>query len=303
MKRNLLLGNYWMPILVEILFALLPTLQAQDYSFRVEISGEGDPVLLIPGLTCDGSVWDGTVETLAADYECHVLTLPGFAGQPAIAMENAYLPIVAEEIIQYIKAKQLTKPTIIGHSLGGFLALYIASKKPDLLEKMVIVDAYPFLAAIQNPAATSESMKPMAEKMKENYINQNDELYKSQLMVALNSMIATQDSIPVAMEWGMKSDRPTAAQAMYDLYTLDLREEIAKVKSPALVLGAWIAYEQYGVTREMTLNNLKSQYHKLANVQIKLSDKGKHFLMWDDPKFTNKEILRFLKGESAASGE
>ena len=287
MKKSILL-------FIEFIFLANSFLSAQNYSFRIDISGEGTPVVLIPGFTCDGQVWDNTVDVLSANYQCHVLTLPGFSNQPAIEFEETYLPVIADEIVKYIQEKELESPILIGHSLGGMLGLDIAIDNPELLSKLVIVDAFPFLAAAQNPMATVESMKPFAENMKTSYLNQNEEMYKSQIKMALESMIGTKDSIPVALNWGMTSDRKTAAQAMYDLYTTDLRDQLNKIKSPTLVLGAWVAYKDYGVTEEMITQTFNTQYSSLENVQIKLSNKGRHFLMWDDPEFTHGEIKSFL---------
>ena len=51
--------------------------------FAVTVTGSGRPMILIPGLSCGGNVWDGTVTHFKDRYECHVVTLAGFAGQPA----------------------------------------------------------------------------------------------------------------------------------------------------------------------------------------------------------------------------
>ena len=272
-----------------------PDLGAQDQVFKVEIVGEGSPILLIPGLSCPAAVWGQTVAVLSQSYTCHVITLPGFAGQPAIEFGESYLPGIAAEIITYIERKELANPIVIGHSLGGFLALDLASKKPELLAKIVVVDAFPFLAAAQNPMATVETMKPFAENMKKGMLGQTDEQYQAQLGMALKSMICTEDSIPVATQWGLDSDRNTVAQAMYDLYTTDLRGELSEIKIPTLVLGAWIAYQDYGVTKAMIQSTFDGQYSQLEGVKIQLSDLGKHFLMWDDPEFMMGEIQAFLQ--------
>src|SRR3954452_20806767 len=52
--------------------------------FVARVSGSGPPMILIPGLANGGNVWDGTVAHFQGRYECHVVTLAGFAGQPAI---------------------------------------------------------------------------------------------------------------------------------------------------------------------------------------------------------------------------
>src|SRR5437763_12029505 len=101
-------------------------------TFRVQVIGNGAPMILIPGLSSSGDVWKSTVIHYQNKYQCHVLTLAGFAGEPAVN-EDAFLDRVKNDIIAYIKENHLEKPVIIGHSLGGFLALWIASTEPALI--------------------------------------------------------------------------------------------------------------------------------------------------------------------------
>src|SRR5690606_9878809 len=100
--------------------AAAPAPSAQYTAFTVRVVGQGPPVLLIPGLSCDGSVWDATVEHLHSKYQCHVFSLAGFAGTPAV--EPPFLSQVHKQIVHYVKAEKLDHPSIIGHSLGGTMA-------------------------------------------------------------------------------------------------------------------------------------------------------------------------------------
>src|SRR5689334_20013832 len=71
-------------VLLPILGAAASTADAQKQSpFTVKVVGKGRPMILIPGLMCSGDVWDTTVEHYKSSYECHVLTLAGFAGRAA----------------------------------------------------------------------------------------------------------------------------------------------------------------------------------------------------------------------------
>src|SRR4051812_44907803 len=101
-----------------------------NLSFVVKVTGKGTPIILIPGLSSSGAVWDGTVAHLKDHYECHVLTLAGFAGQPRI--ENPFLETVRNDLTAYIRQHKLDHSIIIGHSLGGFLALWLATHDPEL---------------------------------------------------------------------------------------------------------------------------------------------------------------------------
>ncbi|KYG78544.1 hypothetical protein AWW68_06570 [Roseivirga spongicola] len=255
-------------------------------------------MIMIPGLTCDGAVWDTTIEALGDQYQYHVLTLPGFAGQaPLENLEAGFFDQVRTLVYNYIDEKQIEKPIIVGHSLGGFLALQIGIEKPDLAEKLVIVDALPFMTAIQMPTATEESAKPFAENMKQQMraaANQTDEQKRTFQQMQLQSLIRNKKYIETATNWGVSSDMNTVAQAMYEMYTTDIRADLAKIKVPTLVLGAWAAYESYGSTKESVMNMYQAQYSKHQHLDLDLSEGGYHFIMWDDPEFFHNWLNKFL---------
>src|SRR5580704_4477500 len=108
-------------------------------SFHVDVTGHGQPMILIPGFASSGKTWDSTVAHYKDHYECHVLTLAGFAGEPRI--EAPFLETVRKDLAAYIRANKMNKPVIVGHSLGGFLALWLAEQEPNLVGPLVIVDS------------------------------------------------------------------------------------------------------------------------------------------------------------------
>src|SRR5439155_16761665 len=97
--------------------------------FAVKVTGKGKPIIFIPGLACSGEVWDSAVEHYKDHNECHVLTLAGFAGQPALKDKSAYLETIRKAIVAYIKEKKLDKPVVVGHSLGGYLVFALAASE------------------------------------------------------------------------------------------------------------------------------------------------------------------------------
>jgi N-formylmaleamate deformylase len=296
-KSKLAIGMLFIS-LMSLLFAHHHVHGAVKATLKTEVIGEGKHVLMIPGLTCDGAVWDSTIEAMGDGYQYHVLTLPGFAGNaPLEDLEAGFFAQVQEMVLDYIDKKGLEKPIIIGHSLGGFMALNIAIARPELPEKLVIVDALPFLTAIQMPQATAESAKGFAQSMKTQMAASINQTYAQRFAFQkqmLTTMINDQEQINIAADWGAKSDMPTVAQAMYEMYTTDIRGELDVIQVPTLVLGAWIAYQDYGVSRESNMANYKAQYAKLEGVQVDMTDKGNHFIMWDDPEFFNNWLAKFL---------
>ncbi|MBX4420858.1 hypothetical protein K4H00_22915, partial [Mycobacterium tuberculosis] len=77
--------------------------------------------------------------------------------------------------------------------------------------------------------------------------------------------------------WGEASDRQTTADAMHAVMTTDLRDSIASITAPTLVLGSWAGYQPMGGTEDGTRAVFQAQYANLQGVQIAMSAQGFHF--------------------------
>jgi N-formylmaleamate deformylase len=284
--------------ILALSLALASALAAQQ-PFQVKVSGHGQPMILIPGLSSSGETWETTVAHYRDRFECHVLTVAGFAGVPRVPAP--ILDQVRDGLADYIRAHKLARPVIVGHSLGGFLALALAVKYPELPGRLVIVDSYPFLAGVMDPQATPETARQMAAQMRQYMDPQSQEDYERYVKsgVGTRGMVTSDAGFERLIQWGLASDRTAVADAMAELLTADLRAELAAIKSPTLVLAAWAGYKQYGATRESTLANLRAQYAKLSGVEFRVTDTARHFMMWDDPAWFFAAVDGFL----AQSGE
>ncbi len=263
---------------------------SQLKAFKVEITGKGQPVILIPGYSCSGDVWKETVQHLQSRYECHVLTLAGFAGTPAI--DAPVLKSVRDEIIKYTREKKLYKPVLIGHSLGSFMALWVSSTAPDLFGKLVCVDGMPFLSALNDPAANADSLKvnPMynpATAIK-NFENLPNDGFIEYTAKAMNSQVSDTAKARMIATWQYLSNRRTLALTLLDLATTDLRKDIVRIKQPILVLGSIY------MTKENSYKLIGEQFKGAKQVTIHVAD-SKHFIMYDQPLWFYKEIDQFLQ--------
>jgi len=246
-------------------------------------------MILIPGLASSGETWDSTVARYQDRYECHVLTLAGFAGVPRIS--GPMLDKVRDELAAYIRDKKLVKPLIVGHSLGGFLTLSLASKYPDLPGKLIIVDAVPSLAAMFQPDITAAQAKAQSAMTRQYMTSQPQTAEATRAMI---KQMATADAdVDRIVGWGRASDYSAIVDAMTEMYGADLRDDIAAIRSPTLVLATWIGYKEY-TDRAKTEANLRREYSKLEGVDIRISDTSRHFIMYDEPQWFFKQIDGFL---------
>jgi len=268
-------------------------------SFGVKVVGKGRPIVLIPGLTCPGAVWDETVARYQSQYQCHIISLAGFGGlAPQQPVPAHLLQETRDQLLAYVKAQKLSRPIVIGHSLGGFLALWMAATDPTALGPLEIVDSLPFLAAVPNAATTVETARPQAEQMRQQMSKGRMTMPAERQMVA--GMVTDTARITQVARWGLASDPATVGQAMYDMYTTDLRADVARIKQPVLVLGTWAAYKQYGATKEGTRAIFTQQYAQLPQARIEMSEAGRHFIMYDDTAWFFGQTDAFLKQPALA---
>jgi N-formylmaleamate deformylase len=265
---------------------------AADYPFKVEVSGKGQPMLLIPGLTSSADVWKETVAHFAARYECHAVTLGGFAGVPRA--EGDFVATMREGLMRYMRDQKMKKPVIVGHSLGGFLALNIAATDPSLPGPLIIVDSLPSFGTVMSEVPL-EQRKAQANGMRSQIAGGTQEAFEAYTRsgVSVRPMMRDEKRIQQVIEWGVKSNRQTVGDAMYELMVQDIRQDLARITSPALVIGTWIAFKDYS-TRDEVKGRFEAQYAKLANKQFILHDTARHFVMFDDEAGFLKMLGDFL---------
>ena len=264
-------------------------------AFDVKVTGKGQPVLFIPGATCGGSEWDETVAHLkGSKYQCHVFTLAGYAGTAPMA-EGPFLEKYKNEIKQYIVSNKLEHVIIVGHSIGGFLGIWIASEMKDHLQKVVVVDALPFLAAVQTPNPKTGFDETAAKGMLERYNKMDSaQMIASQKMVAGYMCLDSTKWNKIAM-WGQQSDKKTMAYSMMEMMGNDLRGTIAKITVPVLVMDAWAPNAQYPqFTKEYALQTYADQYKECKTCTVHITDHSKHFIMYDEPTWFYKELDTFI---------
>jgi N-formylmaleamate deformylase len=264
---------------------------ASPAAFSVKTVGKGRPMILIPGLVSSGDVWSTTVDRYKDRYECHVLTLAGFAGQPAI--DGPFLDTVRQAVIRYIADHHLAKPVIVGHSLGGFLAFWIAATAPDAVGAVVAVDGVPFLSALMNPAATPDSVRAQAVQMRDLYATFTPQQLRGQSQMYLASMITSQADVDRALVWAEASTPKTTGEALYEMMVTDLRDRMNQIKAPVLLLAAGDSAKDEA-TRDKVREAYEAQVAKVPVHTVTVVANARHFIMLDAPSALWSAMDAFL---------
>jgi len=245
-------------------------------TFDAKVTGEGRPVIFIPGLGCPGEMWDGTIGKLHG-VQSHVLTLAGFAGRPAVKPPLA--ASVRKELVRYIRANKLQKPIIVGHSLGGTIAYWLAETAPDLIGGTIVVDAGPALA--DTDPTTAKTLRNM-------WAQAGDDELPEQVKTAYSGMVADPARIAPFIDAIAKSDRQTMGDAIFELVKTDLRPQLAQIRAPLLLVLADGGYQ----------NVYRSQVDPIPHHEVLVVPKAKHFVMLDAPDAMATAIDHFVAKQS-----
>lgn len=255
-------------------------------AIHVEVSGKGKPIILIPGFTVPGKVWNPFVKELENNYECHVVTLAGFGGKAPI--EFPWLPKVNESLHSYITDNNLENVTVIGHSLGGTIATWLASRDQSKVSNIVIVDALPATGALMFPNYNPDSLSYDSPYNKQQ-LAMNDEQFEQMATIMSQGMSLNKSAQEDIKAWIIKADRKTYVYGYTDYLKLDLREDLKKIMIPTTIIAAT---KPYG--KDMVTKTYNDQYANLKDYNFILADDAAHFIMLDQPDWfldTVKTVL------------
>ncbi|WP_445679262.1 alpha/beta fold hydrolase [Radicibacter daui] len=263
--------------------------------FSVETIGSGCEVILIPGLASSREVWRELAASLQQTHRVHLVQVAGFAGEPAGA--NASGPVAApaaDALADWIAHEGLKAPAVIGHSLGGAMALMLAARHPGSASRVMVVDSLPFFGLRIDPSATVENMKPRAEAFRTAMLAASEEQRTETQATTLAGMIKQTAARPAVIAAALRSDRNTVANATYELMTTDLRPELGQITVPVTVVYAWDAsYGFPGAAMDQVISHV---YAGLPQVRFERIDDSLHFIMLDQPQRLTASVLAFLGG-------
>ena len=277
-------------LLVCLSLNLSTQLQAEPIApYIVDTQGEGPPVYFIPGLASPGEVWaDLAAELRDLGFQTRVLTLAGFAGLEPMNGDD-FLPTVHQHLAAELA--ELDQPAlVIGHSLGAFMALWLATTSSERLAGVVAVDGVPYLGALADAGATPESNRANAEQMAGFMGSLTAEQFAAQNRMALAGMISDPDAVERFAAISGRSDPGTVGRAVAEMLTIDLRPELHRIEVPVVLIQAADSGAMDGMRESYA-----AQVAPIADLRYVVATRGRHFVQLDDPGFVLAEVKTLLE--------
>ena len=272
--------------------ALRPIAEFRSDRISVVTLGAGPDVVLIPGLATSRDVWRGTVDRVAG-YRYHLVQVRGFAGEPPAsnARPGPLLELLASEISRYILEQRLTNVAVVGHSLGGTLALMTGANVPARVSKTMVVDNVPFGAMLFNgPDVTQAEAQSIGAQARQRLFGSD---WKATMPGIYSTMIGSDVERPTYVAQAQASDGDVAGRLFEEVASMDLRPRLWKIKGPVLVL--YVGGSKSSPQPEPADALYRAAYRDLPNASLKRMADSRHFIMLDQPEKFSDELRRFLR--------
>jgi pimeloyl-ACP methyl ester carboxylesterase len=267
--------------------AAAPASEHRLSRITVRSVGEGPAVVLIPGLASPPAVFDDVARKISNGHRLVFVQVNGFAGSKAgDAPLDGLLPDSVDELARWLAANHVEKPAVIGHSMGGLMALMLAKAHPAAAGKLLIVDSLPFYGMLMGPGATPETIRPMVEQMRAGLVSG-----KSPPQVPPH-MSNTEAGKAKILDWLKSSDARIVGEALVEDATSDFRPNLPALASvPVTVLYAAPTAE----FKPMADGLYREAYKALPGATLIAVDGSEHFIMLDQPDRFAREVEAFVR--------
>lgn len=242
--------------------------------------GNGPAIFLIPGLSSPRAVWDGFVPDLARTHRVYVVQVNGFGGDaPGGNLAAGILDGIVADLDGFVVKNRIAAPKIVGHSMGGLVALMWAKAHPTHVSAAMIVDSLPFVGEIFVPGATVAMLAPQAAAIRDRMVASYGKPDVAGAEATANGLALKPDSRAKVKAWALAADPRVTGQALYEDMSTDLRPDIAQITTPLTIVYPW----NQGLPKERVDALYRGAYGKAAKVEFVDIGDAAHFVMLDQP--------------------
>lgn len=250
-------------------------------------------LVLVPGLASGPWAWQDLIRRFKDEHSIYVLTLPGFDGRPAPA--GASFDAARAALNALLASGRVDRPVLIGHSMGGALALAVAQDLPGAVSGVISVDGLPVfpgtedLPAAQRPQLAAGIRARMDAAPPAAYAEQQRQYMRTQGVVDMGKA----DELALL---ALRSDRTAVGSYMADVFALDLRPGLPKITVPVMVLVPYFEPDagQQQVTAAMKVEHYRRLMAGTPNLEMAPVANARHFLMIDQPDALADAVRRFV---------
>lgn len=227
-----------------------------------QVAGEGEPVILVHGLSASSLWWKRNVPALAEHYKVYLLDLPGFGIMRRYASRFT-LDRLSNDIIAWMEVVGIKQAHFIGHSMGGYICLRIAAHKSQIVKRLILIAP----AAIPAYSSVLEYTRP--------------------LFAAMRSLSPA--FFPILIYDALRAGPLMLLRATRDLISRDVRTSLQEITVPPLLI-----WGENDTLVPLALSDLLRA--EIPGARLLIIKKAGHVVMFDQSQQCNAAMLAFLSG-------
>jgi pimeloyl-ACP methyl ester carboxylesterase len=236
------------------------SIEVEGRQVQYKVVGEGEPIILVHGLSASSLWWKRNIPALSQQYRLYLVDLPGF-GSSGYARHRFVLTHAADWLLKWMEGVGLQKAHFVGHSMGGYICLWIAAHHPEKVSSLVLVSP----AVVPGVHTVFEYLVP--------------------LVVSVRYL--TPAFFPILAYDALRAGPLAIIRAASELLMVDVREELKTLAVPTLLV--WGEHD--------TLVPLSIGYHvrdEMKHARFLLLKRAGHVSMFDQYQQFNAAVLDFL---------
>jgi pimeloyl-ACP methyl ester carboxylesterase len=231
---------------------------------RYEVAGEeGEPVVLVHGLSGSTRWWARNVSALAGRHRVYLIDLPGFGAMRRLR-RRFVLTEAASWLSAWMEAVGLENAHLVGHSMGGYVGIRLAAKRPESVRNLVLVDP----AGVPTGRSMLGHLVPLLGAARH----------------------ATPSFLPVLARDALRMGPFTLWRAARDLLDEDVREDLCSIEARTLLVWG----EKDTLVPPAVGEMLRAE---IPDSRLLVLRRAAHVPMFDRPEDFNRALLAFLAGE------
>ncbi|MBD8897748.1 alpha/beta hydrolase [Rhodanobacter sp. DHG33] len=264
----------------------------------------GRPVILIPGLEGGPWVWQDTITRLEKNHVVYAVTLAGFDGMPAPAQKTGLMDQADASLLALIGQQHIDHPVLVGHSLGGTLALRFAGEHAALISGAVAVDGLPIFPGMEKLDATQR--QTIAGRLREQMAAATPAQFQAAALGYMQHIGVVDPKLAAQYApMNARSDIAASAEYMAEDMSSDYRPLLAQAHVPVLEISPYYAPD-FAAAAAANKQPVISEAQKTAYYQSLLANAprakvvsispARHFVMLDQPAKFQQVLGDFLQG-------
>lgn len=234
-----------------------------DVPIGYQEAGEGEPLVLLHGLSGSTLWWGRNVQALAPRHHLYLVDLPGFGALRRLRKQFA-LATATRWVLQWMDAVGIERAHLLGHSMGGLISIRIAAAYPERVNQLVL--AAP--AGLPGVSSLLGEIRPLVTALR----------------------YTTPTFLPILAYDALRAGPTTLLRASMDILGSDVRADLGSIAAPTLLIwgdrDTLVPPSGGPVLRQA-----------IPDSRLLMVRGAGHVVMYDRHRVFNDAVLRFLRGD------